>query len=104
VAKATGELLGVVRFVADPDYTRGEYAVLVRSDLKGHGLGWQLMQHLLGYARAEKLEELYGWVLAENGTMLQICRELGFTSEPEPGDPTTRRVRIRLDGRAGAAH
>ena len=100
IAKTTGELLGVARFVADPDYTRGEYAILVRSDLKGRGLGWRLMQHLLDYARAENLEELYGWVLAENTTMLQMCRELGFTNEPEPGDPTTRRVRIRLGDRA----
>ena len=39
VAKADGSLLGVVRMVADPDYTHAEYAVLVRSDLKGRGLG-----------------------------------------------------------------
>jgi acetyltransferase len=101
IAKATGELMGVARFVADPDYTRGEYAILVRSDLKGCGLGWRLMQHLIDYARAEKLEELYGHVLAENTTMLAMCRELGFAIEPEPGDPTTRRVRIRLADVAG---
>ena len=35
IAQETGALLGVVRLVADPDYTRAEYAVLVRSDLKG---------------------------------------------------------------------
>ena len=56
----SGELLGVARLVADPDYWRAEYAVLVRSDLKGHGLGWQLMQHLIAYARHEKLGELFG--------------------------------------------
>ena len=48
----------MVRVVADPDYTRGEYAILLRSDLKGHGLGWRLMQHLIAYARSEKLAEL----------------------------------------------
>jgi acetyltransferase len=92
VGKESGELLGVVRFVADPDYVKGEYAILVRSDLKGHGLGWRLMQHLIAYARAEKLEELYGSVLAENTTMLKMVRELGFRIEPEPGDATVRRV------------
>src|SRR5262249_33185751 len=59
-----GALLGVVRMVADPDYTRGEYAVLVRSDLKGVGLGWRLTQHLIAYAKAEGLRELNGTVLA----------------------------------------
>jgi acetyltransferase len=96
VAKATGELLGVVRFVADPDYVQGEYAILVRSDLKGRGLGWRLMQHLIAYARTEKLEQLYGCVLAENATMLLMCREFGFSIEPEPGDAAVRRVVLRL--------
>jgi acetyltransferase len=96
LAEPAGTLLGVVRLVADPDYTRGEYAILVRSDLKGHGLGWRLMQYLIDYAKAEGLRELYGSVLAENSTMLQMCRQLGFSVEAEPGDPTLRRVVLRL--------
>jgi acetyltransferase len=96
VAEATGELLGVVRFVADPDYVQGEYAILVRSDLKGCELGWRLMQHLIAYARAENIEQLYGCVLAENATMLRMCREFGFSTEPEPGDAAVRRVVLRL--------
>jgi acetyltransferase len=96
IAAATGELLGVVRFVADPDYTQGEYAILVRSDLKGRGLGWRLMQHLIAYARAEKIDELYGSVLTENATMLRMCRELGFRVEPDPADAALRRVVLRL--------
>jgi acetyltransferase len=96
IAEATGALLGVVRFIADPDYTRGEYAILVRSDLKGRGLGWRLMQHLIDYARSEGLKELYGSVLAENTTMLDMCRDLGFRVEAEPGDHSVRRVALRL--------
>lgn len=96
IAKNTGALLGVVRLVADPDYTRGEYAILVRSELKGHGLGWRLMQHLIAYARAEKLEELHGMVLSGNSTMLQMCRELGFSVEREPDDESMRRVVLPL--------
>ena len=86
IGKGTNALLGVVRVIADPDYTRGEYAILVRSDLKGRGLGWQLMQHLIAYAKAEQLQELHGAVLAGNTTMLQMCRQLGFAIEAEPGD------------------
>jgi acetyltransferase len=85
-----------VWFAADPDYKRGEFAVLVQSDLKGHGLGWRLMQHLIDYARAEQLKELYGSVLAENTTMLKMCRELGFSIAAEPGDPSLRQVRLEL--------
>jgi acetyltransferase len=96
VAETTGALLGVVRFIADPDYTRGEYAVQVCSDLKGRGLGWRLMQYLIDYAKAEGLQELYGSVLAENTTMLQMCRELGFSVVPEPDDVSLRRVVLTL--------
>jgi acetyltransferase len=96
IARETGKLLGVVRFIADPDYTRGEYAILLRSDLKGRGLGWRLMQHLIAYAKDEGLKELHGNVLVQNTTMLQMCRELGFIIEPEPGDESLRHVILKL--------
>jgi acetyltransferase len=90
------KLLGVVRMIADPDYTQAEYAVLVRSDLKGCGLGWRLMSHLIAYANAEKLQQLRGSVLAENATMLEMCRELGFIVETDPCDANLRSVRLQL--------
>jgi acetyltransferase len=46
-----GQMLGAVRLHADANFDTGEYAILVRSDLKGHGLGWQLMQIIIEYAR-----------------------------------------------------
>jgi acetyltransferase len=91
-----GGLLGVVRMVADPDYTQAEFAILVRSDLKGCGLGWQLMRHLIAYARAEKLQQLYGSVLTDNTTMLQMCRELGFRVERQADDASVEIVRLVL--------
>jgi acetyltransferase len=86
----------VARAIADPDYVRAEYAILVRSDLKGLGLGSILMRHLIDYARAEKLTELNGSVLTENSTMLQMCRELGFQIEMEPGEASIQHVVLRL--------
>ncbi len=83
------EGLGVARFFADPDYEKAEYAVLVRSDLKGLGLGWILMQHLITYAKAEGLKEIYGTVLCENVNMLKMCRELGFIVRRNPEDEMT---------------
>lgn len=96
LSKATGELLGVSRFAADPDYVRAEYAILVRSDLKGHGLGWTLMQQLIDYATATGIKEIFGSVLSENTTMLKMCRELGFSVAYEPGDLSQRHVRLVL--------
>jgi acetyltransferase len=94
------ELLGVARLTADPDYTRAEYAVIVRSDLKGRGLGWVLMRHLIRYAAAEGLEQLYGVVLRENTTMVDMCRELGFAIETDPGDISLYTVTLDLPSAA----
>jgi acetyltransferase len=79
IAEDTGKLLGVVRLHADPNYEVGEFAILLRSDLRGRGLGWKLMEWMLCYARSEGLKRIEGQVLPENVTMLKMCRELGFS-------------------------
>jgi acetyltransferase len=96
IEQLTGALLGVVRLVADPDYVRAEYAILVRSDLKGRGLGWRLMNRLIDYAKHEGLRELSGAVLAGNTTMLDMCRRLGFKVASDPDDPAVHQVTLQL--------
>lgn len=100
---AEPELLGVARFFADPDYEKAEYAVLVRSDLKGHGVGWVLMRQLIRYAKAEGLKFLFGSVLSENVNMLAMCRELGFTYCRDPNDNALFEVKLDLASPAVAA-
>jgi len=95
VAATTSELLGVARLVADPDYRNAEFAVIVRSDLKGKGLGSALMQHLIAYARAEGLEGMQGDVLLANTGMLNLCRNLGFALDVASQTDVVR-VRISL--------
>jgi acetyltransferase len=94
--KTETQLLGIARLAADPDYVNGEYAIIVRSDLKGSGIGWALMTHLIAYAETEGLHELAGDVLAVNERMLSMCRELGFEVVPDPDDLSVRKVRLRL--------
>lgn len=74
----TREMIGAVRIHSDSIYESGEYAILLRSDLKGRGLGWVLMELIIDYARAEGLKRISGEVLQENTTMLDMCRKLGF--------------------------
>jgi acetyltransferase len=90
------ELLGVVRLHSDANYQSGEYAILLRSDLKGLGLGWKLMQLLIEYAKSEGLERIEGQVLRENTTMLQMCGELGFKIKTDPSDPTVMVATLAL--------
>jgi acetyltransferase len=89
IDEATGAMLGVVRVHADAEYTSGEYAILVRSDQKGHGLGWLLMQLIIEYARSEGLHTIKGQVLRENTGMLDMCRELGFDIASDRSEPSS---------------
>jgi len=93
---------GVVRISADPDRERAEYAVLVRSDMKGRGLGTALMNEIIEYARAQGIGELFGSVLRENRTMLDIAERLGFERRADTGDPEVVEVRLPLDRRNAA--
>ena len=98
INEATSEMLGVVRIHTDSQYENGEYAIVVRSDLKGHGLGWLLMELMIEYARAEGLKFIRGQVLQENTTMLQMCRQLGFEITSDPEDLSIAVVTLPLDG------
>jgi RimJ/RimL family protein N-acetyltransferase len=77
----TGDMLGLVRLKDELDEKTAEFAVLVRSRLKGHGVGWLLMQRVIDYAKEKRLRRVYGDVLAENTAMLQMSAELGFHAE-----------------------
>ena len=77
--ETTHEPLGVVRLHADTAHVTGEYAILLRSDLKGHGLGWALMELMIAYAKAVGLKQVCGQVLQRNAVMIKMCREFGFT-------------------------
>jgi len=93
------ELCGVARLSTDPDYKKGEYAIIVRSDLKGTGIGWMLMRHLIRYAEGEGLRVLVGDVLEQNARMLEMCRRLRFEIAVDPDDPSIRKVRLTLPTR-----
>ena len=94
--EATSEMVGVVRIHSDSVYESGEYAILLRSDLKGRGLGWALMQLIIDYAKSEGLKTISGDVLRENSTMLEMCRQLGFEVKPDPTEPDICDVRLKL--------
>jgi acetyltransferase len=85
-AADSGRILGVVRLAGDDH--GAEFAIALRSDMKGHGLGWLLMHRMLDLAAQRGLAEVHGVVLRENRRMVKMCREMGFAVEAQPGDPT----------------
>jgi acetyltransferase len=99
IDEGTGQMLGLVRLKDELDEKTAEFAILVRSRLKGHGVGWLLMRRVIDYAKEKSLRRVYGDVLAENAAMLQMCAELGFY-EQDMG-PDMRRVVLDLDTGGG---
>ncbi len=91
--------LGVARAVCDPDNEEAELGILVRSDLKGAGLGEVLMQALIDYLRGKGTRWLVAHVLKDNQRMLELARELGFEADPTFLDPEAVKLRLVLQGR-----
>jgi acetyltransferase len=99
IDEAGGEILGVVRLYSGSSHESGEYAILLRSRLKGKGLGWALMQMMIDYARSEGLKRIVGQILQENSVMLKMCRELGFDIRTDPDDRGVFDVTLTLENR-----
>lgn len=99
---APDETLAVVRTVSDPDNTRADFAVMVRPDVRGCGLGHALMGKMIRYCQSRGIREIRGQVLADNQAMLSLVRRLGFSDEPLPGS-VLRAVRLELDRDAQVA-
>jgi acetyltransferase len=101
VTAASPRLLGEVRVVADPDNHAADFAIVVRSGLKGKGLGRLLLQNIIDYARQRGITELRGETFAENLRMQRLAEHLGFTLN-SGSDPGTVNLRLALQA-AGVA-
>ncbi|MBM3521865.1 MAG: GNAT family N-acetyltransferase, partial [Alphaproteobacteria bacterium] len=75
---------------------RAEFAVIVRSDLKGRGLGRLLMDRIITHARGRGVGEIVGDILRENTGMLALARDLGFELADDPDGPEIMRARLTL--------
>lgn len=82
-------IVGIGRLIIDHDFQEGEFAVLVHDDYQGRGLGYKLVDSLIGIAQEKGLKKIYGTVLTDNYRMLRISDELGFSIE-QMHDETSR--------------
>ena len=96
IDEESGKMLGVARLHDDSSGDNAEFAILVRSRLKGHGLGWLLMRRLIEFAKAKGLKTVIGQVLSENTTMLTMCATLGFHARDEPEEFGIKQVTLAL--------
>jgi acetyltransferase len=91
-----GDPLGVVRLHREARGTSGEFAITVRSDQHGMGIGTLLMERIVSYARKIGLKTVFGVVLSENRSMLSLARRVGFQPKSQPDDPSVIRVELSL--------
>lgn len=87
-------ILGTVQALTDPDNETTEFAVVVRSDLKGTGLGRMLMVKIIRYCKERRTRYMDGQVLRDNRRMLRFCESLGFKKVGLFDEDT---VELRLD-------
>lgn len=92
-AAGAERIIGVSRFVTNPDGTSCEFALVVADDAAGKGLGTRLMHCIIDAARAKGLAEIIGLVLVNNQPMLKLMTSLGFTIEAHPDDRDFKLVR-----------
>ncbi|MEE3044679.1 MAG: bifunctional acetate--CoA ligase family protein/GNAT family N-acetyltransferase [Pseudomonadota bacterium] len=81
-----GQIHGIVQVVIDPNNEHAEYAIMVRSDIKGRGLGRVLMEQMIAYCRRKGTETFIGQVLPSNRRMLTLCEKLGFSRKYIPDE------------------
>ena len=88
------KMLGVVRLHDDTSGESAEFAILVRSPLKDHGVVWLLMKRMIEYSKQKRLKTVRGQVLSENAAMLTMCAELGFHIADDPDDFVVKTVTL----------
>lgn len=73
-------ILGVGRLSKFHGQHQAEFAIVVSTAWQGHWLGTELLKRLIEIARREKVRVITAQILADNQSMLDVSRKLGFTS------------------------
>ncbi len=85
-------IVGVSRYITNPDRASCEFSLVVADEFKGQGLGSRLMLAIMDFAREKGLTEIEGLVLANNAGMLKLMKKLGFTVKWFVPDPDLKLV------------
>jgi acetyltransferase len=89
-------ILGVARYISNPDGQSCEFALTVDDAWQKKGIGRQLMERLMTVAHDRGLEIMEGDVLSQNTKMLRLCKKLGFRAIHDRDDPEVVMVRRHL--------
>ena len=94
--RETERIVGVSRYITNPDQRSCEFSLLVADDFSGKGIGSRLMESIIDAAREKGLVEMDGLVLAGNAEMLKLMKKLGFSIKRFDEDPDFKLVSFAL--------
>ncbi|MFN2253578.1 MAG: GNAT family N-acetyltransferase, partial [Candidatus Promineifilaceae bacterium] len=77
------EIVAAGRLTRMPNPEEAEFAMLVRDDFQGKGLGTFLLSRLLRFGRDEGIDRVIAYMLPTNVGMINVCKKLGFRFERE---------------------
>lgn len=89
-------IIGVVRYLLNPDRRSCEFAIAIADEVQRQGLGTTLMKAIVEQARRRGLERIEGFVLAANAPMMRLMQSLGFSVQTDRDDPSMKRVWLDL--------
>lgn len=90
------EVIASATLKGDADGEHCEVAIMIRAASKGRGVGWTLLDYLVGYAINAGYATMLSIEDRENHESIMLQRQMGFATEPVPDEPSLVRVRRRL--------
>lgn len=93
----TSPILGILRAAFEPDGSAVQFALSVRGDHRGRGLGPCLLAKLVRVAHGSGAPAIVGVADAGNEGALQMARSQGFRATPRPDGLVTLRHELGAD-------
>jgi acetyltransferase len=75
-------IIAIGRLIRERESDDAEFALTVEDDRQASGIGSELLQRLINIAKNEKIRAVVGYILANNASMLRVCKRLGFSVQP----------------------
>lgn len=91
-----GETIAAALLAGDREREDAEVAITVRSDMKGRGYAWRLLEYLVGRAQEAGYASIGSVEDRQNYAAVSLEREMGFATEAVAGAPGLVFVRRTL--------
>ncbi|AJA11328.1 N-acetyltransferase GCN5 [Sphingopyxis fribergensis] len=96
LAEDGATVIATAMLACDDAMETGEVAISIRSDYKGRGVSWKLLEYVARFAEAAGVQTLQSIESYANHSAIELERNMGFTARPYPGDATLVLVERKL--------